>query len=45
MKTNRYAWLCAAAGAALIAAGWALSQPGLVLSKAARVCLECVGIG
>ena len=34
-----------AAGAALNGAGWALSQPGLVLAKAVRVCLECVGIG
>ena len=45
MKTNKAAWLCAAAGAALIAVGWALSQPGMVFAKAARVCLECVGLG
>ena len=45
MKTNRLAWLCALAGAGLIGTGLALSQQGLVLAKAIRVCLECVGIG
>ena len=45
MKTNYPAWLCALLGAGLIGVGCALSQPGLVLAKAIRVCLECVGIG
>ena len=34
-----------AAAAALIAVGVALGQPGEVLAKAVRICLECVGIG
>ena len=32
-------------GAALTAAGLYLSQNSMVLAKAARICLECVGIG
>lgn len=32
-------------GAAMIAAGIAAGQPDLVMSKASRICLECVGIG
>ena len=45
MRNNRFAWLTAALGAALIALGLSLSQKGIVLAKAVRVCLECVGIG
>ena len=32
-------------GAVLAAAGIAAGQPPAVLAKAARICLECVGIG
>lgn len=34
-----------AAGIILIAVGIALKQPDSVLSKAARICMECIGIG
>ena len=34
-----------AAGIILILVGIALKQPESVLSKAARICMECVGIG
>ena len=33
------------AGLALIALGLAQGQAGLVMTKAIRVCMECVGIG
>ena len=33
------------AGAALIGLGLLLGQNGDVLSKAATVCLECIGVG
>ena len=32
-------------GAALTTAGIFLGQPGGVMEKAVRVCLECIGIG
>jgi ribosomal protein S12 len=34
-----------AAGIILIVVGIALKQPESVLSKAARICMECIGIG
>ncbi|MBQ7145125.1 MAG: thioredoxin [Oscillospiraceae bacterium] len=33
------------AAVGLLAAGLALGQPRDVLAKAARVCLECIGVG
>ena len=41
-------WVCAAAlvlAAVLVGIGVALGQDNLVLQKAIRICLECVGIG
>lgn len=34
-----------AAAAVLIGIGIAAGQPGQVLAKAVRICMECVGIG
>ena len=45
MRRNIAVGLTLAAGLALIAAGIAQGQPGLVLAKAIRICMECVGIG
>ena len=42
---NPLTWLLLAAAAALTGAGLWLGQHALVLQKAVRVCLECVGIG
>lgn len=45
MKRNLPACLVLIAAAALILAGIQQGQPSQVLTKAIRVCLECVGIG
>lgn len=45
MKQNRLALGLSLLGAALIGAGLLLSQQGIVLAKAARICMECVGLG
>ncbi|MHC1786824.1 MAG: CD1871A family CXXC motif-containing protein [Christensenellales bacterium] len=37
-------WICLL-GLLLMAAGVALGEPGVVLRKAIRICLECIGIG
>ena len=42
---NTLTWLLLAAAALLTGAGLRLGQHALVLQKAVRVCLECVGIG
>ena len=43
-RSGRAAFLIILA-AALITAGVVLGQPSSVLTKAATICLECVGIG
>ncbi len=45
MKRNIPCMLLASAGVVLIGIGIALGQPGQVLMKAVRICMECVGIG
>ena len=45
MKKNLPAWLTILAAGVLIAYGIVQNQPGQVLAKAIRVCMECVGIG
>jgi len=46
-KTARYAWriALAAAGAALVVCGLAWGGWHSVLSRAALVCMECIGLG
>ena len=45
MNKNLPAWLTLLAAAVLIVWGIAENQPGQVLAKAIRICMECVGIG
>lgn len=45
MKRNFPVCILIAAAAVLIIIGIAQGQPEQVLSKAIRVCMECVGIG
>ena len=45
MRERRLSLLLMGLGAVLAALGAALGQPAMVMAKAVRVCLECVGIG
>jgi len=45
LSRNKKSLICLAAAAALIAAGILLNQNSDVLTKAIRVCLECIGVG
>ena len=38
-------WLLLAMAGIMISAGVLRGEPGMVLQKAIRVCLECIGIG
>ena len=42
---RRLSLLLAALGLALIGVGASLGQSAQVLAKAARICMECVGLG
>lgn len=45
MKRNLPAMMAIAAAALLVILGIAQGQPAQVMSKAIRICMECVGIG
>ena len=45
MKRNLPAILFLIFAAALIVVGIIMNQPGSVLSKAVRICMECIGLG
>lgn len=45
MKKRTVSYLLLAASGVLIAVGAAAAQAGDVWTKAARICMECVGIG
>ena len=45
MKKRCWTVLLLLCAAALIGVGIGLEQPGEVLAKATRVCMECIGIG
>ena len=45
MKRKYLTFSLILAGAVLIGVGIYFGQPGGVLNKAIRICLECVGIG
>ena len=42
---NIAAYLLFAAGIAMVLYGMWHGEPGIVLNKAIRICLECIGIG
>ena len=45
MKRNSPAMVIIAAAALLIIIGIVQGQPSQVMSKAIRICMECIGIG
>ncbi len=45
VRTAALRGVCLAAGVIMIAAGISRGEPGEVMMKAVKVCLECIGIG
>lgn len=45
MRKNLITFSLIAIGIVLIIVGIVLKQPDSVLSKAAKICMECIGIG
>ena len=45
MRKRIFTFSLIALGVVLIVVGIALKQPDSVFAKAARICMECVGIG
>ena len=45
MKAGRITVIILLAACVLVAVGILTGQPSLVMEKAAKVCMECVGIG
>ena len=45
MKSRWLPLLLMAAALALVGAGVAMGQPAQVMTKAVRICMECVGLG
>ena len=43
--TSWCAWLLLALGIIFVFIGIFRGEPGLILQKAIRICLECIGIG
>ena len=45
MKKKVITLIVFAAGISLIIAGVVLKQPAMVMAKAVRICMECIGLG
>lgn len=45
IREKKAAFIIILIAVAAIIAGAALGEPGTVLQKAVRICLECIGIG
>ncbi len=45
MKKNQVSMLLLLLGCVCLGAGWLRGENGVILAKAIRICLECVGIG
>ena len=45
MKTSKFSLVLAALAVVMIAVGTLTGEAQLVLSKAIKICMECIGIG